>query len=474
MSKIIKTMAEIVVGLLLLIFICLRLDYMYVPDEAYHRVLFHSFYDEKENIDNVFLGSSHVYCDINPSILNKINGENNFNMSTPGQRWDNTYFLLKEVAERNKLKHVYLECYFGCDVDYVSWNREKRRYEVEDYIDKNENYSRSWLTSYYMNFGINKFAIQLNASNLDHLMENVFPFVRYREQMFNWDYVDNNIEYRKSDEYQAYEWRSQDYVDADGSIWTSVAYPKGWVWSDGKLFDQEKLFPIDRDLEKYAIGEKSEKYIRKTIEFCEENNIDVTMFISPIFDTQLLSTGNYDNYVSEIRSIANEYNVDFYDFNLIKSDYLDIKEGKYYVDIGHLNAAGASIFTSMLWEILSGTASENAGMFFDTYAEKLQEGPLVQYGLYYKDIAPGDQTADDGSPIYTRRHYYVATNRNGTAEFCITRTISDGDDTTEDRSEIVQSYSKNDEFELPISEHGVLTIVARDGAAAENTISVNY
>lgn len=198
------------------------------------------------------------------------------------------------------------------------------------------------------------------------------------------------------------------------------------------------------------------------------------MFISPIFDTQLLSTGNYDNYVSQIRSIANEYNVDFYDFNLIKSDYLDIKEGKYYVDIGHLNAAGASIFTPMLWEILSGTASENADIFFDTYAEKLQEGPLVQYGLYYKDILPGDQTADDGSPIYTRRHYYVATNRNGTAEFCITRTISDGDDTTEDRSEIVQSYSKNDEFELPISEHGVLTIVARDGAAAENTISVNY
>lgn len=226
MSKIIKTMAEIVVGFLLLVFICLRLDYMYVPDEAYYRVLFHSFYDEKENIDNVFLGSSHVYCDINPSILNKINGENNFNMSTPGQRWDNTYFLLKEVAARNKLKHVYLECYFGCDVDYVSWNREKRQYEVEDYIDKNENYSRSWLTSYYMNLGINKIAIQLNASNLDHLMENVFPFVRYREQTFNWDYVDNNIEYRKSDEYQACEWRSQDYVDADGSIWTSVAYPK--------------------------------------------------------------------------------------------------------------------------------------------------------------------------------------------------------------------------------------------------------
>lgn len=128
----------------------------------------------------------------------------------------------------------------------------------------------------------------------------------------------------------------------------------------------------------------------------------------------------------------------------------------------------------MLWEILSGTAAENDDMFFDTYAEKLHEGLLVQYGLYYKDIAPGDQIADDGSPIYTRRHYYVATNRNGTAEFCITRTISDGDDTTEDRSEIVQSYSKNDEFELPISEHGVLTIVARDGTADENTISVNY
>lgn len=474
MGRIIRTMAGIVAGLLLVVLICKELNDMYVPDDPNQRVLFRSFYAQKDNVDYVFLGSSHVYSDVNPYLLDDINGGINFNMSTPGQSWKDTYYLLKEVAKRNDLRHVYLECYHGCDVEYESWNKESKQYEVGDFIDKPEQYGRSWIISYYMKYGLNQVMIQMKASDLNHLLENIFPFVRYREKLFDWEYIENNIAYKKTDEYLDCKWKSRDNVEPDGTVWNAIAYPKGWVWSDGKLFDQEKLFPIDRDLEKYAIGEKSEKYIRKTIEFCEENNIDVTMFISPIFDTQLLSTGNYDNYVSQIRSIANEYNVDFYDFNLIKSDYLDIKEGKYYVDIGHLNAAGASIFTPMLWEILSGTASENADIFFDTYAEKLQEGPLVQYGLYYKDILPGDQTADDGSPIYTRRHYYVATNRNGTAEFCITRTISDGDDTTEDRSEIVQSYSKNDEFELPISEHGVLTIVARDGAAAENTISVNY
>ena len=100
---------------------------------------------------------------------------------------------------------------------------------------------------------------------------------------------------------------------------------KGFYYSEGgRLLDKEKFFAVDRDLIKYGIGEKSEGYFRKTIEYCQKNGIEVTLFVSPIYDLQLMSTGNYDNYVNELNSLAKEYDIDLYDFNLIKKDYLDM------------------------------------------------------------------------------------------------------------------------------------------------------
>lgn len=69
------------VGIILTCIQCL--NYMYKPEKNdWTRILWHNFYHSQENIDCVLLGSSHVYCDIDPDILDEKNHMNNFNLAT--------------------------------------------------------------------------------------------------------------------------------------------------------------------------------------------------------------------------------------------------------------------------------------------------------------------------------------------------------------------------------------------------------
>lgn len=82
------------------------LDYIYVSDSAWERILWHNFYKDDGKIDNIYLGSSHVYCDINPMQLDDMNGQFNFNLSSGAQRLNGSYYLLKEADKNNSLSHA--------------------------------------------------------------------------------------------------------------------------------------------------------------------------------------------------------------------------------------------------------------------------------------------------------------------------------------------------------------------------------
>lgn len=93
------------------------MNYLYVDDtDDFDRYTMYAFYEEKQNIDRLNLGSSHVFCDINPVLLDDINGENNFNLATGAQRLNTAYYLLKEVEKEHKVAKVYLDLYYDCTI----------------------------------------------------------------------------------------------------------------------------------------------------------------------------------------------------------------------------------------------------------------------------------------------------------------------------------------------------------------------
>lgn len=444
-----------VLGALLIFYmICNTLNYIYVEEDSWGRILWHNFYEDDRKIDNIYLGSSHVYQDINPTLLDKINGQYNFNLANGGQLLNGSYYLLKEANKNNTLSHVYLELYYWCNVK-DNFNLDR------DMIEKDEYYVTNWRNADYMKTSYNKLEYMMFITGTEKYVDTFFPFSRNRINLDNWDYTRQRIGTKAADEYLNYEY----YFDFEDGNGYREFKEQGYYYCTRKFLDEQRLIRQDRILGENPMGGKSEEYLRKIISYCQKRDIPITLFVSPMNELKLISTEYYDNYVNQVREIAGEYGVEFYDFNLTKEEYLDIQNGKYFVDDQHLNCKGADMFTTFFSEVVSSTESENEKYFYASYKEKLQSTDPAIYGLYYRDF--------DGF-----RTYHVASNGKNGMEYRITLEpvlgeSAGGGDT---KQLVIQDYSENKEFTLSTDEHGKCTIEARmvDEADAVEVLTINY
>lgn len=108
-----RRIARIMARVLIFCVVLSGLNYIYVDVPPWERILWHNFYESEGKIDNLYLGSSHVYYDIDPFLMDELNGQYNFNLSTSGQVMNGTYYLLREADRHNDLSHVYIELYYG-------------------------------------------------------------------------------------------------------------------------------------------------------------------------------------------------------------------------------------------------------------------------------------------------------------------------------------------------------------------------
>ena len=417
------------------------LNYMYVnsEDSTLPRLVIHDLYENEGRIDNLYLGSSHVYCDINPMCLDSLSGQYNFNLSTPGQLPNGTYHLLKEADRYNDLSHVYVELY------YFQYARPAAA---------SDNAMRTWRDSDYMKLSLNKLEYMFSTTNPDQYINLCLPFTRYRAELSNWEYIRQKMKIKLQDDYINYTYdNGSDKYTGQGFCTNSMLF----VEDSGKKVQQECI------LGENPIEEAAEKYLRKTIEYCQKRKIPITLFVAPMYELKLIATENYDNYINQLQELAQEYDVAFYDFNLVKEEYLPIQKGKYFQDAGHMNLAGADLYTPFLYEVVCGDETDNEKYFHDSYAEKLQSAAPEVYGIYYRDAA--DEA--DGKPM---KDVWVASNRDIDMEYRIIITPEEGE------QYIIQDFDANKEFTIPADESGICTIVARMKNSPDEvqTLEINW
>lgn len=434
--------AGILAGLIVFITISHTLDEMYVDVDAmaWYRILWHYFYEDEGKIENLYLGSSHVYRDIDPSILDGLNGRYNFNLASNGQPLNGTYYLLREADRRNELQHVYLEMYYVCNFNDNSLN----------------DYHRNWGNTDYMKASLNKAEYITTIGGVDQLVNILLPFTRYRAELGDWTYIKEQLALKAEENYRNYQ-----YVvyKSDGSIKDNYE-KQGYIRNTSIYDDSRKIFLQERILSGYSIGEKNEEYCRRIIEYCRDKGIPITLYVSPIYHLQLLSTLDYDDYIEKIRALAAEYEIPFYDFNLVREEYLAIQEGKFFFDEGHLNQDGGELFTPFFYQVVSGKEADNEKYFYKSYREKLEDLPPAIFGVYYTYLTEQEQ----------KKTMWVASNRDFGMEYRIILTPEEGEQYT------VQDFSENKEFQVPPDEKGVCTIVARVKGESDEvqTMEINY
>lgn len=355
-----KKILQLFTTVFLFTFVCNILNFIYVRDDDWSRIMWHNFYQEDENIDNLFVGSSLVLCDINPTQLDAINGKNNFNLSLPGMRLNASYYAIIEASKRNKIENVFLELFYGVSVG------------EESEIFSNASVERNWYATDYMNMSIEKVEFMMTMSNNEKYLDTLFPFIRYRKQLFDSTYVIDTIEHKRTEEYKNYLYRTE----AEAGV---VEYrDKGFLYTtcqvDSDKPDEGQLFAQN---EQSASGnlvmtESAKKYLLKILNYCKEEDINLTFIVSPVYNLSGISPENYDAYYGQINDIAKEYGVPFYDFNRCKQKCLDIFYYENYMDELHLNAQGAKIFTSFLWDVVANSYEEKNQYFYNSLEEKIE------------------------------------------------------------------------------------------------------
>lgn len=454
--KWVKRIAGIIAGIFIFTFIVCVLNYMYVggTDEE-ERILWHSFYEDEGKIDNLYLGSSHVYFDIDPYQLDRLNGQYNFNLSTPGQLMNGSYYLLREADRCNRLSHVYVELYYYYNVYNVKDNFDGDRESIEKYLSFN------WENTDYMRLSFNKLQYMTTMADIEKYPDIFLGFTRYREHIDDWNYVREIMKRKRSSEYLNYQYRIN--YDDDENIYDEY-FPKGRVYTSKELSPEQRRIMQDWILEGNPMAETSELYLRKVITYCQEKDIPITLFISPIYELLLISTEHYDSYLEQVRGIAAEYGLDVYDFNLVGGEYLPIQEPVYFRDAGHLNSKGAELFTDFFYKVVSGDTEENRKYFYDSYEEKLAHAEPEVYGIYCRD-----EPEEDGEVQY--RSMYLASNRAEGMEYRIVMTPK-----SDKEQYLIQDFSENRAFRADISERGTCTITYRmqDAPDVWKTIEITY
>lgn len=430
MKKTIKILAGCMVGIVVAFLVIRGLSYILIDDSnAYTRLTFHEFYAQQENIDTLYVGSSHCFRAVNPQIMDEKTGKNNFNAGTSCQYLDGSYAIIQEAVKNNKLERVYVEMYYG-QIGYEPGNRG--------------NTTATYIISDYMKFSVNKVKYLLQATDSESYVNSFLPLRREINKIFDYDYIVNTVQNKSTDQYKNY-----DYITKDNEFY----HGKGFVYSNYGV-PENTYGDLNGFAQINTMSEYDKDNMQKIIDYCKKHDIEVVFFSTPMSDFRLVSLGNYDNYVQEIRAFCEKNDVEYWDFNLCRREYMETDES-YFIDDNHLSGKGAEVFSLLLAELDNGTL-KTEDVFLDTYQEKVSKDKDTIYGtiLYQNGSEYSIETVKHD---YSGILYYTVYKENG------------------EESLMLQENSENTYLQLPEGEHGSLRIITTDeGGMERNNTVINY
>lgn len=399
--------------------------YILIDDTtSYTRITFHEMY-EQDDIDVLFVGSSHCYRSFVPEIFDEKLGVNTFNCGSSDQQIDGSYMIIKEVARYYNVKHIYLELYYAIALG----------------VSRNErtNLTSAYIISDYLRPSWDKVQYLLNASTKDYYPNSFILARRNWSKFFDADYIKDLIIKKRTDAYKNYEY---EYVTRDSEWYVG----KGYV-ANNETIEDWNYFSA-RGGSNIDISKISEDWVHTLediITFCDERDISLTLVVAPVPDYMLASIENYDEYIEFIKNIIAGTNVNYYDFNLCKEQYFP-STSSLFQDDNHLNCYGAEEFSYLLADFINGEISEKE-LFYESYSEKLENLEPTVFGISYCN-----NKNDDGEQF---RYCKIVSNENANLEYEIILSPEGG------KTYKIQDFSDNRFFTIEPDEHGVLTIAYR-------------
>ena len=333
------------------------LTYILVDDaDDEVRYAMHELY-KQENIETLFLGSSHVFCGYDPLILDEILGENTYLASTPVQKPDGSYYLLKEALKKNDIKKVYLDMYYCQYRDMPAERGGAQMYYIYCITD-------------YMKGDWNRTEFLLNASGCNLYIESFLPAARYGNYLLDLNRFERVVKSKRSAEYIHYE-------NAPSNFYKGAMNVPGEPGAPKMIVEDSKIAAIAEN----AVSEYSLQCLDKIVKLCKEEGIELVLVNTPVTDFYLQTIGNYDTYYECVKNYAQDNGLEYYDFNLCKKDILSMEDSD-FLDFHHLSGQGVVKYSTVFAEMMTSyDEEERQAFFYDSVQEKMNDLPSQTMGV---------------------------------------------------------------------------------------------
>lgn len=262
-----------------------------------------SLYKQKENtIDALFLGSSHVYCDISTGVLWDEYGIAGFDLGGAEAPSFTSYYHLKEALKTQKPQVIFYEI----SIAALRPTLNPPEFWVED-----NNYGMKW-----------------NSNRIDMLrantLEETFPKILFPLSAMHGRYTDLS---------------ENDFTDVHNTINYKGFDPREYVTP----FETPDISGVTGMT---PCSEKAEEYLRKIIALAKEENIPLVFFVSPY----VVNEAEQEMY-NYMFAIGEAEGVDIIDFNK-KYDEMGMDFATDMAEELHLNYSGNYKFSKYLGSIL--------------------------------------------------------------------------------------------------------------------------
>lgn len=405
---------KVILGILILLVIIIGsnevLKYVLVEDaQDQVRYAMNEMY-KQDNIETVFLGSSHVFCGYDPRVLDEILEENTYLAATPVQKIDGSYYVLKELLKKNDIKTVYLDMYY-------------RQYRDEPSERTDDQMQYIYCITDYMKNSWNRIEFLLNACDKERYMEGFFAASRYGNHLLDLQRFERTLKSKRNDAYK----------NVERPVEVGDGFYKGAFLTPGNpgnpnMIDKIGYFDLAPIAEDNVMSGYSLKYLEKLVNLCKEEGIRLVLTATPMTDFHLIAMGNYTLFYDFVKDFADKNDIEYYDFNMCRKEVMNLADDC-FMDVHHLSGKGAVEFSTVFAKVMKNyTEEEREELFYLTVEEKMQDINKRTFGIFLVE--------EDGYIVN------VAANYSFEKEYCFVVWDSEGNE------KVLQEYGENNVLKL--------------------------
>jgi len=321
--------SKIIIKLIIFVFIAAAVFFRFGKDykaaaernavNAYTKSRFDDFYAlDKNSLDMVFIGSSHSYCTFDPEKIYEHLGVQSFQMGTPLQHADTTYYSLKEIYNYQNPEYVVMELYW----DVVDDDFEPKQADSFFEVLQNDELKEEYMKEVFPTGAKAKYAL---------------PAIRFQQEYFA---------FRSSEmEKEITEKTGVTKTVIQTSNGTEYYRSLGYTFCDTIIpeseFDRTNQFK-HLDGKDWEFSDTQVKYLEKIIKLCEEKDSQLIFVTAPIANVSMDYIKNYDVLNEKLASFAEKHEVPYIDYNIVNREE-KLLEIENFRDDAHLNDSGVAI-----------------------------------------------------------------------------------------------------------------------------------